>query len=118
MDTPGPNKQANSQEQIAGALGAFLFVIPPIMGQKTEFTLFYMRQNFLIILCMMIFVIIGKLISFFATVMTLLNILLFFLILFLMWKAYSGEKFAVPYLYDMSIKVIKILKLDGFFSTK
>jgi hypothetical protein len=39
---------ATSQEKIAGALASILFFIPLIMGVKTEFTVKYMKQGFII----------------------------------------------------------------------
>lgn len=114
MTSSTPKKDGNSQERIAGALGALFFIIPVFMNQKTEFTLFYMRQNFLIVLIDFVIFFL----SYFVGALSMLNFVTFLVTLFLAFKAYSGEKFAIPYLYDYSVKVIKILKLDGFFSVK
>ncbi len=117
-----PEKNGKSQEKIAGALGAVFFFAPALMNQKTEFTLFYMRQSFLVVLVQILLGILGgilgSIVGILGTICSLLTMVLGFGLLFLAWKAYSGEKFAIPYLYDYSVKVIKILKLDGFFSVK
>lgn len=48
-------KVINPEEKISAALGAFLFFIPLITGKRTEFVVFYMKQNFALILISILF---------------------------------------------------------------
>ncbi len=68
------------------------------MKKKTDFTVFHMRQSFLLFFVFVIasFIpLIGGLVSFVA----------FCHLIFLAWKAYSGEKFKISYIYDTSVRM-------------
>jgi uncharacterized membrane protein len=112
------NTSIDPQEKVAGALGAFLFFIPFLMGKVTDFTLFYMRQGFLLLILGIIVWIIGMVAPFLGIIITLANIVLFCSVVFLAWKAWQGERFALPYVYDSSLTLIKALGLENVFSPK
>ncbi len=104
-----------SQERIAGALGAILFFLPILMNKKTEFTVFYMRQNFVLMIASVLVWVI-TMIPFIGFIGGLLNLAIFIHIVFLAWKAYSGEKFEISYLYTQSIEITKTLGVDAWFT--
>ena len=114
MENTNPVNPEN-QERIAAALGALLFFIPILMNKKTDYTVFFMRQNFVLFLASLLGAIL-TIIPFFGFFVGILNFFIFILIVFLAWKAYSGEKFEIPYIYAQSIEITKNLGIDAWFT--
>ncbi len=87
------------------------------MEQKTDFTTFHMRQSFLLLV---IFIAVSFVISFIPWLLLfiggLIHLAIFFHAGFLAWKAYNGEKFAIPYIYNNANKLIKALGWDNLFT--
>ena len=112
------NTPINQQERLAATLGSILFFLPHLMGKQTEYTMFFSRQGFALFLIEIIVWILGLLFPFLGVIIALANLILFLTMVFLAWKAWEGEKFAIPVLYDASLMVIKNLSLENFFSPK
>ncbi|MBP6981361.1 hypothetical protein KBB25_01110 [Candidatus Gracilibacteria bacterium] len=101
-----------SQEKISAALAYIFFLIPLVFDKKTDFVSFHMVQSFGLFL-------IGIITWFIPFLGGIIKLFLFFLILFLMWKAYSGEKFKLGELYEFSHKLVeKIGMTQVFFGKK
>lgn len=117
MDKGIVTPDSKNQEKIAAAISYVFFLIPLVMGQKTDFTTFHMRQSFLLLVS---YIVIAVVFSFIPWVLYfiggLINFAIFLHAVFLAWKAYSGEKFAIPYIYDNANKLIKALSMDNLFT--
>ena len=100
-----------SQDRIAGALAYIFFLIPVLMEQKTEYVCFHMKQSFFFF----VIVVIAGFIPFFGH---MISVLIFFHVVFLMWKAYNGEKFVVPYIAGYPEKLIQLLGIGSLFIPK
>lgn len=104
------------QERLLGAIGALLFFVPFFMD-RTEFSVFYMRQGFLLFVGQFLLAILSVFMPVaILFLFTLMHFILALVALFLAWKAYSGEKFAFPQLYEMSLSLIKALNMEKLFS--
>lgn len=108
--------QAQAQERLSATFGALVFFVPFFMT-RTEFTVFYMRQGFMLFVAHLVL----SLISLFMPVgilflFSLIHLLLAVLAIFLAFKAYNGEKFAVPHMYEASVSLLKSLGLDKYFA--
>lgn len=112
------SKISNPKEKISAALGAFIFFLPHFTGEKTEFVVFYMKQSFGLFLISLGLSILNFL-PFIWPLTMIVGILLFIVHIFLIIKAYSGEKFEVPYLLEkVNLLISKIDFLKNFFSPK
>lgn len=146
MSTP---QITDPKEKISAALGALFFAIPHFTGKKTEFVTLYMRQSFGLLIAyvtlqifLKIFVIFtvnngaeivetteamsrktgGFLIlilNVFTIAITLLILALAVLALFLIYKAYKGERYEQPILLKYTnLLISKVPALQTFFSPK
>mgnify|MGYP000929444684 CR=1 FL=1 len=117
MDKGIVTPDSKGQEKIAATLSYLLFFIPLLMGQKTDFTTFHMRQSFLLFVAYLAISIVMSIIPWILLFLGgILNLIIFFHAVFLAWKAYSGEKYAIPYIYDNANRLIKALTMDNFFT--
>ncbi|MDD2693318.1 MAG: hypothetical protein PHY14_00105 [Candidatus Gracilibacteria bacterium] len=104
-----------SQERIIAVLGVILFFLPILMDKKTEYTVFYMRQGFVLLIASILTSVVTS-ILFVRFLGELLQFIIFVHVVFLAWKAYSGEKFEIPYLYTQSIRISRALGVDTWFT--
>lgn len=116
MTTP-ETSTVPQQERVAAALGAFLFFIPILMEKKTEFTVFYMKQGFLLFAISVAIMIVTSLFWFLSPLASLAQLILFVIMLFLVWNAWQGQKFSVPGLLENSEKLIATLKITAWFTS-
>ena len=117
MNTPVQNP-VDQQERLAAAIGALIFFVPFLMDKITEFTVFYMRQGFIIFVLSLIVWVLAMIFPFLGVIIALVNIALAVSAIFLAFKAYQGEKFTLPVLYDWSVALIRMLGLEKAFSPK
>ncbi len=82
-----------------------------MMDRRTEYTVFHMKQSFII----NIFWFFGPFIPILWGIMILVAIVH---AVFLAWKAYSGEKFVVSYIYPYSENLIGALGIGSWFTPK
>lgn len=144
-----PISITDPKEKMAAALGAFLFPIPHFMDKKTEFVTLYMRQSFgiwIAYIALQIFLKIfvtftvsngaeivqtteamsrktgGFLIlilNVFTIAITLLMLALAILAIYLIVKAYKGERYEQPILLKYTnLLISKVPALQKFFSPK
>jgi uncharacterized membrane protein len=104
------------QDRVAAALGAILFFLPILMERKTEFTVFYMKQAFLIFVAEVALMVLVSLLWFLGPLVGLVQFILFVIVLFLVWNAWQGKKLAVPGLLENSEKLIATLKITSWFT--
>lgn len=104
-----------SQERIAAVLGVILFFLPILINKKTEYTVFYMRQGFVLLIASLLTGVV-TMIPFIGFLGGLLQLVIFIHVVFLAWKAYSGEKFEIAYLYEQSMQISKTLGVDAWFT--
>lgn len=115
MTTP-ETSTVPQQERVAGALGALLFFVPILMQKKTEFTVFYMKQSFLLFVIDVALMILTALFWFLHSLAGLAEFIIFVVIVFLAWNAWQGKKFTVPGLLENSEKLIATLKITDWFT--
>lgn len=146
METTKTAVITDPSEKTAAALGAFMFFIPYFMDKRTEFTTLYMRQNFGIWIVYIIFNILLKIIvnvafmgsgaivaatetrsggmlvmimNILMIAFTLIGLGLFILSIYLIYKAYKGERYEFqPILKYTNLLISKIPALQNFFSPK
>ncbi len=114
MDIQNPT--ISNQEKIAAIIGSLpvLFFLPQLMGQKTEFTLQFMRHGFGLTIITVLTSIIER-IPFFG-IFEIFDLVIFILFLYLAWNAWNGKKVVVPYLLEYSNKAIVALNLATWFT--
>lgn len=115
MTTP-ETSTVPQQERVAGALGSFLFFVPILMEKKTEFTVLYMKQSFLLFVIDVALMIFTALFGFLYSIASLAEFVIFVVIIFLAWNAWQGKKFTVPGLLENSDKLIATLKITAWFT--
>lgn len=101
-------QDSHSQDRLAGTLSYIIFFVPLMMDHRTEFACFHMRQAFLL----NVVAILASIIPFFGGI---ISFFVFIHVVFLMWKAYHGEKLAIPYIYPYAEKLITVLSLQKWF---
>jgi len=112
-------EKSDGSEKLKGALAYFLLFISGIVfllvEKKSAFVRFHAMQStiffgacFLLYIVLGIVPIIGWLIA--VLVSPLLTIACFVLWIFLMYKAYSGEKYKLPYIGDLAEKQLAKIK--------
>lgn len=89
MNTPS---SLTNQEKVASALGYIFFIIPFLMGVKTEYSMFHAKQSFAIFILMVI----GSIIPV-AFIAGIVNLILFLVLLYSALQAYSGNKYVIPF---------------------
>lgn len=114
MDIQNPT--ISNQEKIAAIIGNLpvLFFLPHLMGQKTEFTLHFMRHGFGLTVATLLVSIIER-IPFFG-IFEILDLVIFIIFLYLSWNAWNEKKVVVPYLFEYSNKAIVALNLGTWFT--
>lgn len=81
----------SSQDRIAGLLAYVFFLIPMIMGKKTDFTMFHAKQSL-----MLLFIgILGMFVPFFGG---LISFSVFVVSIWCMYQSYLGNKSVIPFL--------------------
>lgn len=134
------------KERTAATLGALMFFLPHFMNKKTEFVTFYMRQNFAIWILYVIANILmricvaiafgnaqtianatatrsgGILVGLFnllTIAVTLSMLALTVMGIYLMFKAYNGERYEFKFLTKVADAIIsKVDFLKSFFAPK
>lgn len=109
--TLAPTTNIDSQERLSAALSYIFFLIPLVFDKKTDYVSFHMIQSFGLFL-------IALACTWIPLIGWIVNIVLFFLMLFLMWKAYSGERFALGGLYEAMYKLIQKVGMTQIFFAK
>lgn len=113
---------ANKEAQNEKLMGAVAYLLGPITGilfllteKKNPFIRFHAMQStivfggiFLFNVVLGIIPVLGWLIALILS--PLVALLSFILWLFLMWKAYSGEKYKLPYVGDLAEKQLAKMK--------
>lgn len=105
----------SQQERVVATLASFLFFLPILMKKKTDFTVFYMKQSFLLFVVNFFCMLVGALYWSFGDIANLIAFILFVISVFLAWNAWSGEKFSVPGLLENSEKLIAKLGISDWF---
>ncbi|OGG32274.1 hypothetical protein A3I51_02900 [Candidatus Gottesmanbacteria bacterium RIFCSPLOWO2_02_FULL_38_8] len=107
-------EQSISNEKIIGAIANL-----PIVGlffliteKKNEFIRFYAMQSTLVWVAFFLLTVALNLVPILGVIMTILlfpliGILFLVALLVPMWKAYSGEKYKLPYFGDLAEKQLK-----------
>lgn len=110
----------NPEEKMIAALWAFAFFIPLIMGKKTEFVTFYMRQNFGLSIGFFVvsfFHFFLGFIGLFNMIFIIIKLIIFCIILFITYMAYNWEKTEIKFALKISDLIIsKVWFLKNFFS--
>ncbi len=106
-------QSTQSNDRVAAMLSYIFFFIPILMEKQTNYVCFHMKQSFLLLVIAVLAIIvplpiIGELVSF----------VVFLLTIFMMWKSYHWEKYAIPYIYENSEKLIKLFQIEKWFVPK
>jgi len=97
-------------------LAAIVFIVPLLMNVKTPFVISYMKQGFLINVISVLFMILGSMFWLLGGIIGILNMICFFVSLFLAFQAYSGKEHTIAVLSENSEKLIKILGISSIFT--
>ena len=114
--TSAETSNVPQQERVAGALGSILFFIPILMERKTEFTVFFMKQSFLLLVVNVVISIVTNFVWFIHPLTQIIELIVSVIAIFLAWNAYQGKKLVVPGLLEYSDKLITALKVQSWFT--
>jgi uncharacterized membrane protein len=103
-------------------LGALAYLLGPVTGivfllseKKNQFIRFHAMQStitfgglFLLQIVLGIIPVIGWIVS--LVILPILGLAAFILWLLLMWKAYNGEKYMLPFIGEVSLKQLEKIK--------
>ena len=106
-----PVTPLQGQERIAGALAYIFFIIPMLMGTKTDFTMFHAKQSLMLLFC----VILASFVPFLGWLISLCIVLIS---LWSLYQAYLGNKFVIPVLGENMDNLYSKIGLLPFFSVK
>lgn len=97
-------------------LGSLLFFLPILMEKKTEFTVFYMKQSFLLFVANVSLMLISALFWPLRGLVGLFEFIVFILVVFLAWNAWQGKKFSIPGLLENSELLIAKIGIASWFT--
>lgn len=113
-------EKSTGDEKLRGVLAYFLGPVTGIVlllvEKKNAFIRFHAMQSTIflgsyLLLTQFVFNIVpvvGPILSFFFS--PVISLIVFLLWIFLMWKAYSGEKYKLPYIGDLAEKQLEKIK--------
>ena len=108
----------NPEERISAMLAAICFILPYFTNKKTEFVVFFMKQNFMLTVAIIILKCFSFL-PFIGWVFGVVNFAVLLVIIFLAYRAYFGIKTEIPLLLEPANKIISNVDfLQKFFSPK
>lgn len=108
----------NPQEKLAGALGSVLFFLPFFLGVKTEYVMNFMRQAFALNIAEFLLSFMGMILFFLSGIFEFIVFVIFLVSLFLAYQAFSGVRYTLPFVVEVSEKMIKTFGLNSFFSVQ
>lgn len=116
QSSPSTVVNISSQERIAATLAPFFlcFLAPHLMDKKTDFTLYYMRQGFGLLLALILVSIISSL-PLLGIIGWFVNTILWISAIYLAWNAWNAKKVSLPYLLEYTDIIIARLGLASFF---
>lgn len=112
-------EKSDGSEKLKGAIAYFLGPVTGIVlllvEKKNAFVRFHAMQSTILFGALLLFNIVLGIIPvlgwFIALIISpILSIISFVLWIYLMWKAYSGEKYKLPYIGDLSEKQLAKIK--------